>query len=60
MVSQTGQVALVTGAASGIGQALSSELCRRGHTVILADNDSARLARVTGQLAGFAGTAVAA
>jgi NAD(P)-dependent dehydrogenase (short-subunit alcohol dehydrogenase family) len=34
-----GKVAIVTGAASGIGYALSAALCRRGATVVLADID---------------------
>jgi len=34
-----GKVAIVTGAASGIGQALSGALARRGATVVLADID---------------------
>lgn len=36
-----GKVAIVTGAASGIGKALSSALARRGATVVLADIDEA-------------------
>jgi NAD(P)-dependent dehydrogenase (short-subunit alcohol dehydrogenase family) len=36
-----GQVAIVTGAASGIGKALSTVLARRGATVVLADIDEA-------------------
>lgn len=36
-----GRVAIVTGAASGIGRALSAALVRRGATVVLADVDDA-------------------
>src|ERR1700726_1761828 len=36
-----GKVAVVTGAASGIGKALSGALARRGATVVLADIDEA-------------------
>ena len=36
-----GKVAIVTGAASGIGRALSGALARRGATVVLADIDEA-------------------
>lgn len=36
-----GRVAIVTGAASGIGKALSGALARRGATVVLADIDEA-------------------
>ena len=36
-----GKVAIVTGAASGIGKALSEALARRGATVVLADIDEA-------------------
>jgi NAD(P)-dependent dehydrogenase (short-subunit alcohol dehydrogenase family) len=36
-----GKVAIVTGAASGIGRALSAALARRGATVVLADIDGA-------------------
>ncbi len=36
-----GKVAIVTGAASGIGEALSGALARRGATVVLADIDEA-------------------
>ena len=36
-----GKVAIVTGAASGIGKALSGALARRGATVVLADIDEA-------------------
>ncbi|MBV8735622.1 MAG: SDR family NAD(P)-dependent oxidoreductase, partial [Solirubrobacterales bacterium] len=36
-----GRVAIVTGAASGIGRAISVALIRRGATVVLADVDEA-------------------
>ena len=45
-------VAVVTGAASGIGAALALELARRGAALALVDNDGARLERVAAGLAG--------
>ena len=41
-----GRVAVVTGAGSGIGQAVSVELARRGANIALVDIDEARLAEV--------------
>jgi len=46
-----GQVAVVTGAASGIGRALSTALARRGATVVLADIDEAGAKAAADQLA---------
>jgi 3(or 17)beta-hydroxysteroid dehydrogenase len=50
-----GQVALVTGGASGIGRATAVLLARQGATVIVADLDEARTA---GTVAEIGGTAV--
>ncbi|MBS1125970.1 MAG: short chain dehydrogenase, partial [Nitrospirae bacterium] len=38
------RIAIITGAASGIGLALSRELCARGAVVVMADRDAAGLA----------------
>jgi short-subunit dehydrogenase len=46
MKDLTGQHALVTGAASGIGEATAHELALRGARVSLADIDGAKVARV--------------
>jgi len=40
-----GKVAVVTGAGSGIGQALATELARRGAKLAISDVDSDGLAR---------------
>jgi NADP-dependent 3-hydroxy acid dehydrogenase YdfG len=45
-----GKVAVVTGAGSGIGQALAVELARRGTRVAISDVDSEALARTDAQL----------
>ena len=60
-----GQVAVVTGAASGIGRALSTALARRGATVVLADIDEAGAKAAADELAadpraGAAGAASSA
>lgn len=57
-IDRGGSVAIVTGAASGIGLALSTELCRRDHRVILADVDRDGLAAAVRGLASLPGTAV--
>jgi NAD(P)-dependent dehydrogenase (short-subunit alcohol dehydrogenase family) len=46
------QVAIVTGAASGIGRALAAELVRRGAKVVLADRDEERVREAAAALAG--------
>jgi short-subunit dehydrogenase len=45
-----GGVAVVTGAASGIGAALAAELSRRGARLVLLDRDAERLAKVAAPL----------
>ncbi|HET9138022.1 SDR family NAD(P)-dependent oxidoreductase, partial [Actinophytocola sp.] len=45
-----GGVAVVTGAASGIGAALAVELARRGSRLVLLDRDAERLAKVAAPL----------
>jgi short-subunit dehydrogenase len=47
-----GKVAVVTGAASGIGAALAAERARRGCRLVLVDRDAARLAMVAASLPG--------
>lgn len=47
----SGKTAVVTGAASGIGEALAQALAKRGVNLALADIDQAGLDRVAGQLA---------
>lgn len=55
MKLQSNQVAVVTGAASGIGQALAEALCERGLAVVLADveADALQTARATLARRGF-------
>ena len=50
MAELDGNVALVTGAASGIGAALAVELGRRGSRLVLVDRDAERLAEVAAPL----------
>lgn len=52
-----GQVALVTGGASGIGRALGAELARAGATVVLADVDGAAAAAAAAEIGGNAESA---
>lgn len=53
-----GQVAIVTGAASGIGRALSAALARRGAAVVLADIDEAAVKSAADDMAGASGASV--
>jgi NAD(P)-dependent dehydrogenase (short-subunit alcohol dehydrogenase family) len=55
MKLENGQIAVVTGAASGIGFALAEALCTRGLTVVLADVEAAALeaARASLDARGF-------
>jgi NAD(P)-dependent dehydrogenase (short-subunit alcohol dehydrogenase family) len=57
-ISFDGQVAVVTGAASGIGHALSTALARRGAVVILADIDEAGVKAAADELAARTPTTV--
>ena len=50
MIDYAGKVALVTGAASGIGQALAQALATRGAQVILADVQDAAVKRAAAQI----------
>jgi NAD(P)-dependent dehydrogenase (short-subunit alcohol dehydrogenase family) len=56
-VSPLGKIAIVTGGGSGIGEALSQELARRGATVVVADinsGDASRVAAAIGRSGGRA------
>ncbi len=53
------RVALVSGAASGMGEAISRDLARAGHAIALFDIDGPNAARVTGELASEGARAVA-
>jgi len=50
----SGRRALVTGAASGIGEAIARELARRGAHVVVADLDADAAERLAGELGGEA------
>lgn len=47
-----GRVALVTGAAAGLGRAMAQTLAANGARLVLADVDAARLAETAGEMAG--------
>src|SRR5262245_1200755 len=57
MNDTAGKVAVVTGAASGIGRAAALALSREGHRVTLCDRNGAGLAEVTRTIAGTGGPA---
>lgn len=52
-----GQLAVVTGAARGIGAAISKQLASMGATVVLAARDKAKLAQVQSEIAANGGQA---
>jgi 3-hydroxybutyrate dehydrogenase len=52
MTELTGKRALVTGAASGIGEAVARELSRRGASVVVADLDREGASRVASEIGG--------
>jgi NAD(P)-dependent dehydrogenase (short-subunit alcohol dehydrogenase family) len=52
-----GQVAIVTGAARGIGEAIGKQLAAMGATVVLAARDTAQLARVKQEIESSGGAA---
>ena len=59
MADLQGRIALVTGAAQGIGRAIALELAAAGATLALADMNEAKLAETTAELTA-AGTTAAA
>lgn len=50
-IKVSGSVALVTGAAGGMGEHLALGLARRGADVVILDRDEAGLARVADDIA---------
>ena len=57
-VGRSGQTAIITGGASGIGLALGARLVRRGARVVLADIDGEAVRRRAEELNGLAGGSV--
>lgn len=54
-----GKVVLITGASSGIGEALARECARNGASVVLAARRKERLDRITGEVRALGGEALA-
>lgn len=52
------KIAIVTGAASGIGQGLSEELCKRGAQVVLADRKAEQVEKVASSITKSGGKAL--
>jgi 3-oxoacyl-[acyl-carrier protein] reductase len=59
MAETQGRIALVTGAAQGIGRAIALELAKAGATLALADINEAKLAVVAAEVEALGGTAAA-
>lgn len=59
MADSQGRIALVTGAAQGIGRAIALELAKTGAALALADINEAKLALVVGEVEAMGGTATA-
>jgi 3-oxoacyl-[acyl-carrier protein] reductase len=59
MADLQGRIALVTGAAQGIGRAVSLELARAGATLAVADINEEKLAQVEAEIQALGGTAAA-
>src|ERR1035437_5216100 len=59
MADLQGRIALVTGAAQGIGRAVSLELARAGATLAVADINEEKLALVAAEIQALGGTAAA-
>src|ERR1035437_8201529 len=59
MADLQGRIALVTGAAQGIGRAVSLELARAGATLAVADINEEKLALVAAEIQAVGGTAAA-
>jgi 3-oxoacyl-[acyl-carrier protein] reductase len=59
MADLQGRIALVTGAAQGIGRACALELARAGATLALADINEVKLALVQAEIEALGGTAAA-
>ena len=59
MADSQGRIALVTGAAQGIGRAIALELAKTGAALALADINEAKLAVVVGEVEAMGGTATA-
>ena len=57
MADLQGRIALVTGAAQGIGRAIALELTKAGATLALADINEAKLADVAAEITAAGGTA---